>query len=434
MYWKLREGWTDIVAEAIWVQHHLDCVFVFKNHNVYQSAIAKYFLTFEGFCCECRAKIYGNMIKEPAKNVDVIFKCNINGIRSKVHPGRKQRQLRGAHRRQVADFLIDTRTDAITWRRKEAGRIKEFGGKNPPILPSNEVVRKAKEQRLLDKYGLKFANPALNLLKSAKHGMFVGCIHYVALLKFNCVYWRQLQMYISRCRKDPNAIFAIDATGGIAKRDKSHEPHIFLYQCVLVTKEGSVPTFQMVSADQRSLIVANFLRLILATNAPIPPIVVTDFGWSLLIAVAEIFGRCSSFNDYLQKCYNAIINKSTLLPSTFMRLDICHLSAMITRWSSLKGKDKCLVRRFYKRCVGKASQISNLEDLSYFIESVLVVSLSKCIGSNVNNEPLPSAERLRFLNDKIKGVQLKNNDDDDEINTETDGEKEFDTGENPEEN
>lgn len=212
---------------------------------------------------------------------------------------------------------------------------------------------------------MKFANPVLNLLKSAEHVKFVGCIHYVALLKFNCVYWRseQLQIYVSRCRKDPNAIFTIDATGGIAKRDKSHEPHIFFYQCVLVTKEGSLPTFQMVSADQRSLIMANFLRLILATNASILPIIVTDFGWSLLIVVAEIFGRCSSFNDYLQKCYNAIVNKSTLLPATFMRLDICHLSAMITRWPSLKGKDKCLVRRFYKRCIGKASLISNLEDL-----------------------------------------------------------------------
>ena len=62
--------------------------------------------------------------------------------------------MRGARRLQVANFLINTRADAVTWRRKEAARIKKFGDKNPPILPSNEVVRKAKEQRLLDKYGL----------------------------------------------------------------------------------------------------------------------------------------------------------------------------------------------------------------------------------------------------------------------------------------
>lgn len=110
-----------------------------------------------------------------------------------------------------------------------------------------------------------------------------------------------------------------------------------------------------------------------------------------------------------------------------MRLDICHLSAMITRWPCLKEKDKCLVRRFYKRCIGKASQISNLEDLSYFIELILVVSFSKCIESSIN-EPLPSVERLRFLNDKIKGVPLRNDDDDEEeTNAETDGEGEFDS-------
>lgn len=69
IYWKLREGWADIVAEALWVQHHLVCVFAFKYNNVYRSAIAKYFLTFEGFCCKCSAKICGNLIKEPAKDV-----------------------------------------------------------------------------------------------------------------------------------------------------------------------------------------------------------------------------------------------------------------------------------------------------------------------------------------------------------------------------
>lgn len=186
-----------------------------------------------------------------------------------------------------------------------------------------------------------------------------------------------------------------------------------------MTKEGSVPTFQMVSADQRSIIVASFLSHILAANAPIPPIVVTYFGWALLIAVAQIFAQCSSLNEYLQKCYNVVINGSKSLPATFMRLDVCHLTSMITRWPSLKGRDKSLVRRFYKRCIGKACQISNLEDLTYFLESVLVIALSKCIESGPDNEPLPSVERLQYLNNKIKGVEFRGNDDDDGIDNET---------------
>lgn len=115
IYCKLREGCADVIAEAIWVQH-IDCVFVFKNNNVYRSAISKYFLTFEGFCHECSAKICGSLIKKPAKDVDVILKCHIDGIIHKAHSGKKRRQLRGARRLQVADFLINTRTDAVTWR------------------------------------------------------------------------------------------------------------------------------------------------------------------------------------------------------------------------------------------------------------------------------------------------------------------------------
>lgn len=413
IYWRLRPGWADVVAEAIWIQHHLDCVFVFKNHSIFLSATAKFFLIIEGFCRECNAKIHCTLLKEPSKDCDVILECNVEGIRAASHSGTKRRQLRGIRRREVADFLIDGGKDAVTWRRKEAARIKKFGDKNPPILPTNEVVRKAKEQRLLKKYGLHFANPAMNLLKSAEHEKLVGCIQSIGLLKFNWIYWlpEQLQIYVSRVRNDPNATLTIDATGGIAKRNDLRKPHIFLYQCVLVTREGSVPTFQMISADQRSMIVNSFFSHILATNAPIPPIVVTDFGWSRLIAVAQVFAGCKSLNDYLQRCYNAITLGETSLPSTFMRLDVCHLMSMVTRWPSLKGKDKNLVRRFYKRCIGQALQISNLEDLTYFVESVLIVALSKCIGSEPSGKDLPSVNRLNFLNSKIKGIQLSSDDD-----------------------
>lgn len=43
IYWKLRQGWADVVAEALWVQHHLDCVFVLKNHNVCTSVLFRNF-------------------------------------------------------------------------------------------------------------------------------------------------------------------------------------------------------------------------------------------------------------------------------------------------------------------------------------------------------------------------------------------------------
>lgn len=93
------------------------------------------------------------------------------------------------------------------------------------------------------------------------------------------MYWtpEQQQMYVTRCKKDSNAILTIDATGSIVKRDKQQDSHVFLYQCMLVTQEGSVPVFQMVSADQRSYQIANFLRFILTKGVPYPPIVTMRF-------------------------------------------------------------------------------------------------------------------------------------------------------------
>lgn len=61
----------------------------------------------------------------------------------------------------------------------------------------------------------------------------------------------------------------LDATGGNEIRNTTRT--CFYYQYVLVTKEGSIPVFQMMSVDQRSFQIAHFLRLILSKDVPRPP-------------------------------------------------------------------------------------------------------------------------------------------------------------------
>lgn len=106
-YWKLRAGWSDVIAEAIWVQHQIDCVFCFKNHSVFRNAIARQFLTFFGHCVECKATINGSLLKEPAKAVDIVLICHIEGINSRMHSEKKRRHLKGERRREMADAMID---------------------------------------------------------------------------------------------------------------------------------------------------------------------------------------------------------------------------------------------------------------------------------------------------------------------------------------
>lgn len=164
-------------------------------------------------------------------------------------------------------------------------------------------------------------------------------------------------------------------------------------------------------SDGDAINIAQFLRHILATDAPIPPIVATDFVWALLIAVAEVFGKCSSFNDYLKMCFDAISLKKVTLPPTYIRLDVSHLIAMVARWNCLRGKEKILVRRFYLRCVAQIYQIATIKNLVYFVESLLTVALSLYIDKNTSGNMLPSEERIRFLSDRIKGMSIINEDD-----------------------
>jgi len=106
-------------------------------------------------------------------------------------------------------------------------------------------------------------------------------------------------MYLARYKKDPEAFLTLDATGDIIKREASQDPPIYLYQCVFVIKEGSIPVFQIISADHRAMTIAFFLRNIIAKNIPIPRTVISDFEWVILIAVSNVFAKCYDFKDYL---------------------------------------------------------------------------------------------------------------------------------------
>ena len=317
----------------------------------------------------------------------------------------KKRQLGGERRKITATRLIQERKAAATFRREEAKRLKKFGGKDPHTVPSGEVLRKAKEQELLKMYGLSFGNPAINLYNHAKNSKYADTIHRIGLHKFFCIYWmpEQQQIYAARCMQNSDAIFTIDATGGIVTLADKHDPSIMLYQCMIITNKGSVPVFQMVSADQTALAIGYFLWFILSKGAPILLIVVTDFGWALLPAVAKVFGMCHDLRNYLQTCYNVAVLGTDILPQTYIRLDVSHLIHMVTRWKCLREKGQA-VRNFYKRCIGQAYQMSDLKTLAYFLESVLTVALSEYVGVTEKDDNMPSEVRLQYRNKTIRDI------------------------------
>lgn len=105
VYWKFKEGWADVIADKIVQQYgSIACVFSFKNNLVNPTATARCYATFTGFCVECKAKIQGELLKEPRKDVDVIFTCRIDNIISEDHTGQRKRQLKVERRKRVATY------------------------------------------------------------------------------------------------------------------------------------------------------------------------------------------------------------------------------------------------------------------------------------------------------------------------------------------
>lgn len=102
----MQSGWTDIIAEKIWQQQKLECVFKFKKHRVYLRNDARCYVFFRGICVECAAIIECMLLKTPTENTDVIFICKVKDICYAKHTTNKKRHLKGTRRAKVADKMI----------------------------------------------------------------------------------------------------------------------------------------------------------------------------------------------------------------------------------------------------------------------------------------------------------------------------------------
>lgn len=185
----LQGGWTDVIADKAWQQQKFRCTIAFKKHDVHQSSSAKYYIGIHGTCKECNANIKDKIIHKPRNDVDVKIHFIVSNIEEEKHSYTAKRQLKGQRHKIVSNALIEKKMDAITFRRQEAKRLKIFGDVESSILPNTAVLRKAKEQNLLERHGLLYANPVLNLLQSSKQGKYSGAIHNIGLLEFFCIYW-----------------------------------------------------------------------------------------------------------------------------------------------------------------------------------------------------------------------------------------------------
>lgn len=400
-YLTLQSGWTDLLAEKIWIQYQIPCPWTFKN--IKETAVT--YIRIKAQCPECNAKLYCTLIGKVTESKDVIFKCAIKNAGFKyIH--NKRRQLRGRRRVQVANAIIDNKIDAITYVRNESKKIINFGDVYPPILPKTNVLRKAVNEVRDKRLGLT-GSKVLNNLVNAMHTTHVGLIHKIGLYPFSCYYWTKEQILAYKIsHNDDHSFIAIDATGSVCKRIKyehNKSKHIFLYLCMIVTSNGSMPIFQMVSAEQDTVAITTWLLKILSCNIPLPRMVVCDFSQAILSSVSKVFTDKRNLREYMQTCFDILKGNSTTLPSTYIRLDISHIVAIVCRWDCLKRCSLVKVRQFFIRSICHAYQMQSLQELEHFIECILTVALSQTLGSSFKQE-LQSQISFNFVKDVIKGI------------------------------
>lgn len=262
------------------------------------------------------------MYRKPNDGQDAIFDCNLFGFDNQiVHI--KKRQLKGSLRQKIASHLLDTKKQATIWRTEEANRIMDFGDKNPPILYSPRVLRKAKQNELDNRLGIDNYD-AIRNLQVFKYTKRPGSIHGIGLDPFYIMYWSKEQMTMYKLiNRSRSAYFTMDATGSIAKElplpDGTKSSHLFLYQCMIVPEDKrGIPVFQMISAKQDAALLAYFLFEIRRAGATVPSVTVTDNSRAILNALARAFADCADLKHYLQCCYDIVVQKKRNYPTWFL--------------------------------------------------------------------------------------------------------------------
>lgn len=150
------------------------------------------------------------MCKKLNEGQDAIFDCNLFGFNNQiVHI--KKRQLKGSLRRKIAGHLVDAKKHATIWHIEEANRIMKFSDKNPPVLYSSRVLRKAKQNELDNHLGIDNNYDAIQNIQIFKYMKVPGSIHGIGLDPFYAMYWSKEQMTMYQLiNRNRSAYFTMD--------------------------------------------------------------------------------------------------------------------------------------------------------------------------------------------------------------------------------
>lgn len=227
------------------------------------------FFYFQGKC-NCGATIQIKIDNE-FHDIMTMFHCQI----SKSKPGGqcKPRQFRGPKRKQFGVSIGDGSIDV--YHAEQRRTLQEHGDPEPPLLPSQPVMRQAKHEFVKSQYLNKDPIIALQMLKKTALGQNV--IRNIGSDPFFVYIFtsHQIRIWNMFSREVP---LIIDSSTGIARKldrlgSKSHT--LALHLGVINCKYGQLAVFEGVTERQDTLTIEYLLKRFLQLGAKYPKQVVS---------------------------------------------------------------------------------------------------------------------------------------------------------------
>ena len=282
-----------------------------------------------------------------------------------LHQIHKKRQVRGEERIELGEKL-KTETAFMLHGRL----IEKHGSKSvnvPKLNTLHQISSENRKARLLHEDQI----TAIRILNHSKK--YFGCFQNISTDPFICIFQTKKQIELTKTLK--RVKICVDASGGfgkpIASKDekqiyeialKKDRPN-FLYVAVVTDKisDKSVLAGQMLSESHSTETIKFWLKNVALSVRPEE--FTCDFSRALLQAASKIFNKCS-IDEYLIRVYK-MLDEGEKVPKNwcFLRLDISHMAALISRWKVFKINCSKNVKWFYVKALCGMLKIESFAEM-----------------------------------------------------------------------
>lgn len=388
--WKLGSEYINVYFRAIWDTSKIPCCWCIRRHVVKKNDDKKPFIKITAYCNVCSAQLEGIVEREEfEEDGSIIIKTTMTNRKCTRHV--KSQRLYGRRREGLKGQLVYQTATYVDG--KIVDEAMEIGDPYPPFRHSKDVLRKAKEDAISEKFQIqKGASIWTSLDELSRNPKIKPYIQDIGYNRTHITYWSPDQIKLHNLiQQKAGTSISIDATSSVAKkilREGKESSALFLYNIVCHIRSLIVPLGQMISEKQDANFITYWLQSWMGAGAATPRCVVTDRSKALENAVSMTFNLCP-FLIYNEKCLKLLMSGAKRVKNLkcWIRNDIAHLIKSITQWKCWKKTHEGRkTKKFYMMLIGFLTTIKNFEDFIEVTKRIMRVAHAESDTPNIRKD------------------------------------------------